>query len=727
MPEEEEKEELIRKHLEEQAKWEKEHGKKWEERWKKWARREKIKRVLGTFVPRLKCAMCNNPSTKFYENIPLCDEHYESLKILREQKIKEGKYSEYLNTLSDLKRKSSASIKLGFFKLFDSLAPIISIVSLIGTIVSFFLVGFSSLSLSLLILFIVSLLFFASTRIQPLSFLIPFSFIGIILITLFIGLNIYFSLETFSQRVSSILPAGLSITFSNQLCMANCILTNFLSPSNWMSFGGVGKYCSEKVCKKVEEIKLGCVNCFEVSEKILRQNILPFSTASISFTVDTPQKDYCISIAGVKSCKKLENARNFRLAVNSKDILIEDFIGRGDCTESYNSINCTEVDPRLTPFQIIARFSPFCKSSVQWNYEFSYDYSTAGYIPLTIVNENYKGEVKEYETTTTPGPLGIGVSLLGEKLVVGKNFGSKYPITIGFVNKGRGEVIMREIKINVTGVTENVKIDYLLRNCKLPNGESWDISSRNPYNGIIRLKPLEDKFIDCQLDLNNINVETQKTFIITLLVNYTYKETKKDVAPIYVDTERVSCEIGPNNWEGYICNKNEASCISRLKSCYNNEECADVQFEGFDLSYLEASRYGKCTLSENGCYLYTRKTFFITQDYFFNITTGNNFVGSSCNIIYWKYSSESPSCNVIIDESDKSIACNDVILENCECLKRDESNNCIERKYDKCLLIKGYFRYTPAPEGIGGFSENSKVFIACELNLTKDSIVKVAS
>ncbi|MFH8038520.1 MAG: hypothetical protein QXJ14_00720 [Candidatus Aenigmatarchaeota archaeon] len=602
--------------------------------------KEKIKE---SFIAKCVWPACKNPGKPTPFGF-LCEEHFKKAKSMAEEKPKE--FSEFKKEFLS-KQPSLTSKKILLLPI--TLVILLSIFTFVTGNIIWILFGIIGI-------FFVIILCYKFPSLRPL-----FSFIFIILIIV----AAFLLFQNIANILTTRIPGIGKI--SDSLCMASCIMTNFINPSVWYNVGGIGKYCREVVCRKVEAMKLGCVDCFLLESKVQRQNIIPYSIGSISINIKAGgDREYCIRVAGQKICDIVPPARNVYLSAQSHDFSFITAFGT-KCKYEEEKAECElenlEIDQ--LPKEYIFRFESECKNLLKWKYKFRYSYNTTGFVSVNIIGKDFKQRPTAFESTSTPGPLAIGVKTIDKTLI--KGIDEIAPLTIGFANKGKGNIYISKVSLRTLGVgSEKLRIF----NCK-----PFDLSGDGELPRKIHLERGRDYFIDCVLDISNVDVgeKEQKTF--TFLVNAIYDVVLEDDGEIiYVDTVNYDCLLKSVNWGFSICSKKEQSCINNNEDCFNNNKCENVIFDRVDLPFLANYYEEKC---KDGCALYLRKEIITRENTFFNISISDENEDFTSKIICKLPDGE------VIDVNEKTID------ENCPCIKTDiiMTTECKEYKYNKCIQI----------------------------------------
>ncbi|MEM5811730.1 MAG: hypothetical protein QXG91_03275 [Candidatus Aenigmatarchaeota archaeon] len=611
----------------------------------------------------------------------LCEDHFNKAKSMAEEKPKE--FSEFKEKFLS-KQPALTSSKILVLPI-----VLIILISIIAFLRGLF---FNIVTLALIIIALIGIITafmflynkFPSSR--PI-----FSFIFIILIIIAAFLLFQNITDILKMRIPGIGK------ISDNFCMASCIITNFISPDVWYSAGGIGKYCREVVCRKVETIKLGCVDCFLLETKVQRQNIIPYSIGSISINIKAGgDREYCIKVAGQKICDIVPPAKNVYLSAHSNDFLFTTAFGT-KCEykeeEEGRLYECKlenlEIDQ--LPKEYIFRFDSTCKSPLKWKYKFRYSYNTTGFVSVNIIGKDFKQRPTAFESTSTPGPLAIGVKAIEKTLM--KGIDEIVPLTIGFANKGRGDIYISKVSLRTLGIgSEKLRIF----NCK-----PFDLSGGGELPRKIYLERGRDYFIDCVLDISNVDVGEKEQKTLTFLVNAIYDVVlENDGDSIYVDTIHYDCAVIPENWYFSICSKKEQTCINNNEDCFSNNKCENVISYKENFPFIANYYEEKC---KDGCSVYLRKEIITRENIFLNISIEDkdeNFIS--------KITCKLPSGEIVnVDEK--------TIDENCPCIKTNIiTKECEKYKYNKCIQISPTGTDAPKP-------------IACKADITTSTRIDINS
>ncbi|MCS7123700.1 MAG: hypothetical protein RMJ17_04000, partial [Candidatus Aenigmarchaeota archaeon] len=614
-----------------------------------------VKKLRKKFVARCMWPACANPGKPTPLGF-LCDEHFNRAIEMAERDPRgfEEFHGKFLS-----KQPSYISSKY-------LLLPIVSFL-IVFSLAFFGIATFPPILIILIFFLPAIILWIKFPHLRPFSTLL--FIIGFFMIS-------FFMFHGVAAKVLEKIPP--TEIFSDSLCMASCIVSNFINVEAWYKVGGIGKYCREVVCRRVEDIKLGCIDCFLIEGKVQRQNLIPFSTGSLLIVIKKGgEEKYCIRIADQRVCDIVPEAKKVYLSTHSNDFIFTTAFGAQCKYEKDREYECEIGNLKMEdlPKEFVFRFESSCKNFLNWKYKFKYTYNTTGFVSVNVIGKDFKEKPTAFRSYSTPGPLRIGVESVDKVLV--KGIDEIVPLTIGFANAGRGDIYISKITLTTFG-PEKEKL--IIKECR-PMVLNRELKS----NERIHIKSGSEHFIDCVMDISAINVGDKEQKTYTFLVNVIYDVVfEKDGETVYVDTINYDCELSPRMWLFAICSDDETTCINNNEECFNKGNCEKVIFSSVNFPFI-SSYYEKC---RDKCKLYLNKKVVGNATSFFNVSIedkNDEFLSKiECKVndvlisVDEKTKDENCPCEIFYDSLGEGfISASGPITESC-----------VAYKYNKCAEIQ---------------------------------------
>ncbi len=373
---------------------------------------------------------------------------------------------------------------------------------------------------------------------------------------------------------------------------------------------------------------------------------IPLVTNTIKLTLDAKEgKKYSWVVGGTQIVVDIPRAKNptVYVSVDNKPVSVnecvtkdkegnvidtEGYLGNETGTKKGCVIN-VPVGPKDVPIKLSADYLVPCKTSVQYESAFSYDYNVTGVSYFKFKNKDYQGEaIKTPDPTSSPGPLKFSVEPYTDVYTVYPNL-RQVRVTLTLNNEGEKDSQINIHNILLDQISPQGYNNLIFDECieAYPKGGKTDTPLELVSDLSSTIYPGEGNSVSfhCTFSVENSSIENvQQSIYYTLLAtaNYTYLHKIKGDT-IFPDP-RYSCVVSAKNWKMFECSGNEVtSCIQQLTdSKWNSVE--------YDDSLWSNVRLPDTAWGCDSCDRFYRSSFIVydpTKDVKLNVASDD---GASC-------------------------------------------------------------------------------------------------
>jgi hypothetical protein len=314
-------------------------------------------------------------------------------------------------------------------------------------------------------------------------------------------------------------------------CVVSCHITHSTDIVAWQTYGDLGRYCREVVCKAVPQaekigtyeaivVKFGTAPHYELPRMYKNEtHLFRYTTA---LTLENPNEE--IVIENVVVSGEIYDLE-YRKDVGN---LFDGYVGRLTARD----VMVVGLDTR--------EHLPCEGEHMLITVALSFSYNGSGDNTFFLVrSERDKWYVPRIIPTTSPGPLDIVVSFIPEKYVMGGPFGSMW-LYISVRNKMSGEAVIESITIR------KADEEYLaVKECRTPWGTHTEGEElklfEEPLKPLVGVTPAiaeeEEQVYVCEYEITLTELEgPYKSIPFKVEVSYHYtQEIKRDVFASVID------------------------------------------------------------------------------------------------------------------------------------------------------------------------------------------------